>query len=198
MILRAAGEVFALRGYGGASMREVAGAAGITTPVLYDHFSAKDALYQAVIEEHAAGLNRAWAVPPSGLSAEGLVRHTLSLIFGWIEGNPVGWRLLFAEPPTDPALSPAHQRGQQDASTALTGLLQRIPHLSLPAGMSRQQAEEALAEGTKWTLNAMVAWWLRNPGVGREQVEGLTADLVWRGLSGLSASTEGNGDEHDD
>ncbi|MGO1049493.1 TetR/AcrR family transcriptional regulator [Crossiella sp. CA198] len=198
VILRAAGEVFALRGYGGASMREVAGAAGITTPVLYDHFSAKDGLYRAVVERHADDLNRAWAVPPSGVSAEGLVRHTLSLIFAWVEGNEVGWRLLFGEPPADPAVSPAHQRGQQDASTALAALLHRLPHLSLPVGLPRPQAEAALAEGTKWTLNAMVAWWLRNPGVSREQVEGLTADLVWRGLSGLTASTEGNSDEYDD
>ncbi|GAA2817515.1 TetR/AcrR family transcriptional regulator [Crossiella cryophila] len=195
MILRAAGEVFALRGYGGASMREVAAAAGITTPVLYDHFSAKDGLYRAVIERHADGLNRAWSVPPSGVSAEGLVRHTLSLIFGWVEGNPVGWRLLFGELPGDPAVSPAHERGQQDASASLAGLLGRLPYLDLPVGMPRAAAEEALAEGTKWTLNAMVAWWLRNPGVGREQVEGLTADLVWRGLSGLTASTEGKHDE---
>lgn len=178
-------------------MREVAGAAGITTPVLYDHFAAKDALYRAVIEEHAGDLNRAWSAPEPGLAPEELVRHTLSLIFGWIERNEVGWRLLFGEPPSDPAVLPAHERGQHDASAALTALLRRIPRLELPAGLGRARAEEALAEGTKWTLNAMAAWWLRNPGVSRAQIERLTADLIWRGLHGLTASTEGNGDERD-
>lgn len=43
-------------------MREVAAASGVTTPVLYDHFADKDALYRAVIEEHAAELNLAWGL----------------------------------------------------------------------------------------------------------------------------------------
>lgn len=177
-------------------MREVAAASGVTTPVLYDHFAAKDALYRAVIEEHAAGLNLAWGAPPASLSPEGLVRHTLSLIFGWIERNEVGWRLLFGEPPADPAVAPAHQRGQDDASAALTALLHRIPHLDLPSGLSRDQGATALAEATKWTVNAMASWWLRNPEVTRSQIEALTADLIWRGLHGLT-TTEGNHDEHD-
>ncbi|MBP2474209.1 AcrR family transcriptional regulator [Crossiella equi] len=185
VILRAASGVFAERGYAGAAMREVAAAAGITTPVLYDHFAAKDALYRAVVAHHAGELNRSWSDPPGDLSPERLVRHTLHLIFDWIEHNPVGWRLLFGPPPADPAVTEAHQQGQSDASKALTALLHRLP-LPTTDGLPPGKTAEALAEATKWTLNAMATWWLRNPDLPRTQVESLTADLIWRGLHGLT------------
>lgn len=49
-ILDVAEEVFAEKGYEGATLRDVAKAAGLRTPSLYNHFDSKDALYAAVLE----------------------------------------------------------------------------------------------------------------------------------------------------
>jgi len=49
-ILDVAEEVFAEKGYEGATLRDVAQAAGLRTPSLYNHFEGKDALYAAVLE----------------------------------------------------------------------------------------------------------------------------------------------------
>lgn len=49
-ILDAAEELFAERGYEGASLRDVARAAGLRNPSIFNHFDSKDALYAAVLE----------------------------------------------------------------------------------------------------------------------------------------------------
>jgi AcrR family transcriptional regulator len=48
--------VFARSGYHGASMNDIADAAGVTKPVLYQHFDSKRELYQALLDEVGGGL----------------------------------------------------------------------------------------------------------------------------------------------
>ena len=48
--LDVAEHLFAERGFRGTSLRDVADAAGIRAPSLYNHFPAKEALYEAVLE----------------------------------------------------------------------------------------------------------------------------------------------------
>ncbi len=53
-LLQAGAEVFASRGFRGASLDEVAEAAGYTKGAIYDHFGSKDDFFFAVIEHRAA------------------------------------------------------------------------------------------------------------------------------------------------
>src|SRR5438477_12464077 len=55
-----ASTVFAERGYRSASMAEIADRAGVTVPVLYDHFPSKLALYAAIFDRHHAELRDIW------------------------------------------------------------------------------------------------------------------------------------------
>ena len=53
LIERAATEVFAERGYAGASIDEIARRSGVTPPVVYDHFASKLALFTRLLERRA-------------------------------------------------------------------------------------------------------------------------------------------------
>lgn len=55
-ILRVSVRLFADRGFGPTSMREVALAAGCTKPALYYHFGSKEALFRATVEQCLDGL----------------------------------------------------------------------------------------------------------------------------------------------
>jgi AcrR family transcriptional regulator len=55
-LLDVALQVFARAGYHGTSMNEIAEAAGVTKPVLYQHFDSKRELYRALLEEVGARL----------------------------------------------------------------------------------------------------------------------------------------------
>ena len=50
-LLDVALEVFATAGFHGASMNEIAEAAGVTKPVLYQHFDSKNDLFAALLDE---------------------------------------------------------------------------------------------------------------------------------------------------
>src|SRR3954447_19497686 len=55
-LLAAAQEVFVAQGYHAAAMDEIAERAGVSKPVLYQHFPGKLELYLALLDEHAEGL----------------------------------------------------------------------------------------------------------------------------------------------
>jgi AcrR family transcriptional regulator len=53
-LLEAAAHIYAARGFGGATLDDVAEEAGLTKGAVYDHFGSKDNLLVALIEEHLA------------------------------------------------------------------------------------------------------------------------------------------------
>ncbi|MEU4252759.1 TetR/AcrR family transcriptional regulator [Amycolatopsis sp. NPDC026612] len=184
-ILAAAGEVFASVGYDAAGMREVAAAAGISTPVLYDHFPAKAQLYAALLESEVDRLPAGWAERPVPGDPEQLLHSRVSAIFQWIESHERGWRMIFAEPPSDPAVASVHRSGQARATATLASLFHGVP-LDLTARIPRPLADEVLAEACKSALNSIATWWWRHRDIPREEVVALTTDLLWRGLATLT------------
>jgi len=183
-ILSAAAGVFATAGYDAAGMREVAAAAGISTPVLYDHFPAKADLYASLLESEVDGLLAGWAMLPDSDDPEVLLRSRVAAIFAWIETHERGWRMIFAETPGDPAVAEVHRRGQARATAQLTALFSAVP-LALSADIPRELVNEALADACKSALNSIASWWWRHRDVPREDVVALTVDLLWRGLAAL-------------
>ena len=70
-LLDAAREVFVAQGYHAAAMDDIAEAAGVSKPVLYQHFPGKLELYLALLDESSASL-------VSTLSWRGISRIPLS------------------------------------------------------------------------------------------------------------------------
>jgi AcrR family transcriptional regulator len=73
-ILDAAEDLFARRGYDGCSLRQIAESAGIQEPGLYNHFSSKQALYEAVLHRALDPMNQVLSEHLE--SAEGLRDYT--------------------------------------------------------------------------------------------------------------------------
>jgi AcrR family transcriptional regulator len=185
-ILTAAGEVFARSGYDQASMREVAKAAGVTTPVLYDHFASKAQLYATLVDAYAGDLMASWSADPGVDDPAALFRHSTDAIFAWIERNEAGWRLLFLDSPGDPDVAAALRRKQELATTQLAGLFRRVPELTISTPLARDRADALFAEAAKWALNAIAAWWWNNRDLTRDQIVALTTDLLWHGIRGVT------------
>jgi len=82
-ILDAAESLFASRGYAGTALRDVAGAVGLRTPSLYNHFESKDALYEAVIARGIGPALKALAEAVESREsqdANGLVKTLMALL----------------------------------------------------------------------------------------------------------------------
>jgi AcrR family transcriptional regulator len=189
LIVSAARGVFADAGYDRASMRAVAKAAGITTPVLYDHFASKADLYAALVEHEADQLISQWeraGREVGGGNVEELFHATIGTIFDWIAANPAGWRIIFLDSPSDPAVAAAHRTRQDRATAVLARQFAMARRLRLSTDLPRDRADHFLAEAAKWTVNAIAAWWWANQDISRDQVVSLTADVLWRGLGQIT------------
>ena len=184
-LLVAASAEFGKHGYSDASLRSIAASAGITTPVVYDHFGSKAELYATVAQQHADSLLARWAEPPPG-STEDLVRATVDSVFGWIEEHPDGWRVLFADVPADPVVAATLRPLQDRATAGVAGLLATLPTLDHPADVTRERSDAAYAEAAKSAVDGLASWWWHNRDVPRATVVTLAADLLWRGLRELS------------
>jgi AcrR family transcriptional regulator len=95
-LLDSALEVFATRGFHGASMNDVADAAGVTKPVLYQHFASKRQLFVELLEDVGSRLGQLIAEATSGAtSARDRVERGFTAYFAWIDANRSAFSLLF-------------------------------------------------------------------------------------------------------
>jgi AcrR family transcriptional regulator len=83
-ILDVAEEVFADRGFEGATLRDVANRVGVRIPSLYNHFDSKESLYAAVLERGIGPLLQSLAESAVDRGSRGqpedIVRQTLELL----------------------------------------------------------------------------------------------------------------------
>lgn len=91
-ILDAAEEVFAARGFEGASTREIAGRAGVNISSLHYHWESKETLYVGVLEriyERLVGRVRDdFVVPESKESARAVIARAVGRTFDFYADNP--------------------------------------------------------------------------------------------------------------
>ena len=95
-ILDVALEVFGRAGFHGASMNDVADAAGVTKPVLYQHFDSKRELYRALLEEVGnrllSAIAKATADAPDGRSQ---TERGFQAYFRWVAEDHDEFKLLY-------------------------------------------------------------------------------------------------------
>lgn len=183
-ILEAAIEAFAARGYEGASMREIATAAGVTKPVLYDHFASKERLFVEAMESIRDELTRRGAEAMGRRGAlEARVRAAISAFFSYVEEKPAAARVLLVAPRGRPELIQASRRVQAEATARLAALLAREPEL-LGGVRGRARRLELTTEFIRQGLHGLAEWWSEHPQVPRRVVVDAAMDAAWLGLRG--------------
>jgi len=179
-VLRVGRRVFAERGFDGASMEEVAAQAGVSKPVVYEHFGDKERLYQAVVDREVDTLlARITAALTSGHPRMLLEQATLALLT-YIEDETDGFRVLMRDSPM--------MSGQGRFAGLLNDVAHRVKH-HVAAGFAARGYDRELAELYAQALTGLVAftgqWWLDVRQPPREVVAAHLVNLVWNGLSRL-------------
>jgi AcrR family transcriptional regulator len=175
---------FAERGFHDAGMDEIAEAAGVTKPVLYQHFRSKRELFHEVLGD--VGERLVAVVTSATATAAGpreRVEAGFRAYFGFIEQDPAAFRLLYG----------ATVRHDEEFDAVLAATVDRIAEAVLPlieipgpdqqrrvvshalVGIGEAVARRELADGTTpFDPDALTAW---------------VVELVWYGLRGVRAST---------
>jgi AcrR family transcriptional regulator len=183
-ILEAAEQAFAARGYHSTSMDDIAAAAGISKPVLYDHFSSKLDLYTRLTESIRDELTaRGAAAMAADAPLDQRIRTGVEAFFAFVEERPSAARVLLFTPVGEPELVDAAREVQAGATAALTALLVAERDLFADAA-DRDRRLELITEFMKHGLHGLAEWWSQHPGTPREELVEVVTGLLWHGLRG--------------
>lgn len=184
-VLAAAQEVFVAAGYHAAGMDDIAERAGVSKPVLYQHFSSKLDLYLALLD---AGIEELHAAYTAGLRSTSdnkvRVQRTVQAYFAFVEDPQGAFRLVFE---SDLINEPAVRERVDRADLAVA---QAIAHvITEDTGLNPQQAL-LLGSGMLGMSQVAARRWLRHARteISREEAAELIASLGWRGISGFPLS----------
>jgi AcrR family transcriptional regulator len=182
-LLAAAQEVFVANGYHAAAMDDIAERAGVSKPVLYQHFPGKLELYLALIDEQAEALTSAIkdALARTDDNRE-RIHAVLSAYFEFMDGTarraPGAYRLIFeTDLGKEPAVRDRVERSTREIMHAVADTV------AGDTGLDRAQAE-LLAMTLTGGAQVAARWWLENdrPVPHADAVRLLEA-LLWRGIS---------------
>ena len=182
-LLAAAQEVFVAQGYHAAAMDDIAMAAGVSKPVLYQHFPGKLELYLALLDVQAESLLSAVA---DALAAtednQQRVHGVLSAYFDFMDGGSRGedgsFRLIFE---TDLGNDPAVR--ERVANVVNATMLAIADTVASDTGLDRASAE-LLSVALSGAGQVAARWWLDSERpVPKDQAIRLIEALLWRGIS---------------
>ena len=182
-IERAATEVFAEHGYGGASIAAIASRAGVSAPVVYDHFESKRALHAHLLAKHLSEMRGVWRDHLIGDEpVVGRIAQALDGWFAYVESHPYAWRMVFRETSGDPEVKADHDRIQGESRRELVPLLAALPGGEVLAGSSDFRAQEMAIELLRAAIAGLALWWYDHRDIPREQVVAAAMNVLWLGF----------------
>ncbi len=178
-LLATALEVFAERGFHATSMNEVADAAGVTKPVLYQHFVSKRMLYRALLADVGDRLRD--DIVKATANAETphqQVERGMDAYLSWAAADSAGFRLLFG------GGARRDEEFARDVRAIEVSIAEAIAELitadvELEHRLVLAHGILGLAEGT---LRHLVA---TNTAFDTDLLARQLADLAWAGLRGV-------------
>ncbi|MFY9262403.1 MAG: TetR/AcrR family transcriptional regulator [Arcanobacterium sp.] len=174
-------DLFAARGYDAVSIEEIASAAEVSKPVIYEHFGGKEGLYQVIVDRETTALNK--ILEDSLGSAQG-PRHALESVvlalLDYIEENPSGFGLMVHQSP-EVLSGGKFSTIISDMGDHLSELLtEYFEHLDFPAtaiGLYSQMLAGLMGiMGQSWAIN-------REPA--KEEMAIHLVNLMWNGLHAI-------------
>lgn len=181
----AAAQVFTGVGYHQAAMDDIAEAAGVSKPVLYQHFSSKMELYQAVLDQACDRLERIVldALASTDVNRDRVVA-TIDAFYGFVSEQRADFRLVFESDLT----------GVDEVRDRIGAMTDRLADAvtevisddtDLPPARAR-----LLGVSLVGVAQISARYWMSSPydpddTFDRDEAAELVSRLVWRGIRGF-------------
>jgi AcrR family transcriptional regulator len=179
-LLGAAQEVFVAHGYHAAAMDEIAERAGVSKPVLYQHFPGKLELYLALLDESVEELV---GIVRDALSSttdnKQRVPATFQAFFDFVSSSGEAFRLVFE---SDLSNETAVRERLDKTMGACADMISQF--IREDAGLSDGEAH-LLGMALVGMAQVSSRYWLSTDrAIPKDAAEQLLARLAWRGISG--------------
>ena len=172
--------LFAERGLDGTSIEEIAAQAGVSKPVVYEHFGGKEGLYAVVVDRE---VERFLTMGTRLLEGEDtMAKFELAAVqlLRYIQENSDGFRILVRDSnPTS---------GSGTFASLISDIASQVEYI-LGDVLEKRGYDPALAPVYAQMLVGMVAsagqWWLDARKPGLEEMAAHLVNLAWNGLREL-------------
>jgi AcrR family transcriptional regulator len=185
-LLAAAQEVFVAHGYHAAAMDDIAERAGVSKPVLYQHFPGKLELYLALLETHCdAIVQKVRDAMTNTTDNKERVSGAVRAYFDFVHHESGAFRLVFeTDLRNEAAVRERVDRVESGCIAAITDAI------ISDTGVSRAHAE-LLASGLVGAAETAAQFWVSSAReVPKEEAEALLAALSWRGIASFPLKGE--------
>jgi AcrR family transcriptional regulator len=176
--------LFVADGYEATTLEDVAREAGVSRPIVYEHFGSKEGLFLACAGRARAEFERemqaALADGGDGTPAERLSRAG-DVFFAMLERDPRRWALLFG---STMAQSGALSDGLDALRLGTIDLVAALLEASTPTLSS--EAALACAHALSGVGEQLGRWWQRHPGVPRAQVLTYYTEFIVAGVERIA------------
>lgn len=181
-ILRAAQDVFAVRGYHGSSIDEIAQAGGISKALIYEHFPSKKDLHASLLDMHVQELfGRLALSAATDEPGDVRLRKGFDAFLGWVEEQRAAFRMVFRDA-ADPAVADVVLQLQAQTTAAVAALMATEPMAPAISAEARERGIRMLAQQITGAMQSLALWWVDNPDVPRKTVLDAGMDFCWLGL----------------
>jgi AcrR family transcriptional regulator len=170
--------LFAERGFDGASIEEVAARAGVSKPVVYEHFGGKEGLYAVVVDRE---VRRLLAMMQDSLDAEHprvLLEQAAFALLDYIEDAPDGFRILVRDSPIGSATGSFVSIISDIASRVEYILVAEFEHRGFDAEVAPLYAQMLVG-----MVGTTGQWWLDARQPEKRVVAEHLVNLAWNGLA---------------
>lgn len=177
--------LFAAKGYEAVSVEEIAAAAKVSKPIVYEHFGGKEGLYAVIVDREMQKLTSTLinALSAGDTHPRQIVERTALALLTYIEENSEGFNVLVRDSPTtDPAGSFSSLLG--DVSLRVEEILTKaFKQHKLPAKGVPYYAQMLVG----MTVFTGQYWAANQKKISKEQLAAHIVNLAWHGLSRLEA-----------
>ncbi|HEU5353429.1 MAG TPA: TetR/AcrR family transcriptional regulator [Actinocrinis sp.] len=180
-LLGAAQEVFVAQGYHAAAMDDIADRAGVSKPVLYQHFPGKLELYLALLDQHCETLVEAVrSALESTSDNKQRVAATMNAYFRFVEHESGAFRLVFeSDLVNEHAVRDRVSKAELDCARLISAVIAE------DTGLGQDEAM-VLAVGLTGISQVTARYWLSaGMPIPRDTAAQLISQLAWRGIAGF-------------
>ena len=172
--------LFAERGFDATSVEEIAAKAGVSKPVVYEHFGGKEGLYAVVVDREMRTLLDMVTSALTGGHPRELLEQAAFALLDYVENYSDGFRILVRDSPV--AASTGNFASLiSDIATQVEGIM--------AMEFRRRGYDPQFGAMYSQMLVGMVAltgqWWLDAQNPTKDEVAAHMVNLAWNGLSGL-------------
>ena len=178
--------LFADNGFEGTTVEEIAARAGVSKPVVYEHFGGKEGIYAVVVDREVRTLlDSIRKSLTEGTRRRELIELATLALLDYVEGHTDGFRILIRDSGV----------GTNSGSFAsiLSDVASQVEDILVAEFKSRKldhRAAPLYAQMLVGMVGVTGQWWLGNPKHSKRDVAAHLVNLAWNGMKNLESKPQ--------